>query len=229
MTDLAPPTPLWQRAQDGLRETHAMQVARAWLASDAWALLLLGGVGRGKSQAAAWLWLRLRHRDLLDADEHRRQRRGVLWLRARALQRLEWSERAKMLQRAARSFGLVVDELGGEDERTSEALSDVLEQRGDSQDRTVLTTNLEPADFARRYGDRLISRLRAGGVTAKGTARWAQVVRGDDLRGTEAPAAPPLREATDAQITVEQEQAILAEYAPEIATVIARARAGGTE
>jgi hypothetical protein len=189
--NLTPPTPLWERVQQPLLDTHAMTTARAWLASDAWGLLMLGGVGRGKSLAAAWLWLRLRGLDLAEADALHRQRRGVLWLRARVLQNLEWNERADVLRRCAVAFGLVVDELGGEDQRTGEALSDLIEQRGDEQRRTVITTNLEPARFLERYGDRLVSRLRAGGITSKGGARWAVSVQGADLRGAEVPQAEP--------------------------------------
>lgn len=224
--DLSPPTPLWARARsEALQDTHAMAIAREWVASDAWALLLLGAVGRGKSQAAAWLWLRLRHLDLLDADHHHRLRRGVLWLRARVLQRLDWQTRAATLSRCAGAYGLVVDELGGEDEKTSEALSDILEQRGDEGRRTVLTSNLEPAAFAARYGDRLISRLRAGGITDKGSARWAAVVRGGDLRGSDVEPVPEDEQRDDeAPVTPEQQAAILAEHAPEVAHLIHIAR-----
>lgn len=253
--DLTPPTPLWARANTGaLQDNHAMQVAREWLASEAWGLLLLGAVGRGKSQAAAWLWLQLRHLDLLDADALHRPRRGVLWLRARVLQRLDWPTRAQVLQRCAGAYGLVVDEMGGEDEKTGEALGDLIEQRGDEQRRTVLTTNLAPSwtdrqdgqgqvvkvpGFAQRYGDRLTSRLRSGGITDKGSARWAVAVKGADLRGADIPTTPaPDAEAepdgAHTPATTDFMARELADKAPSVAALLqplveaARAAGGGT-
>lgn len=227
--DLSPPHPLWERARAGvLQDTHAMVVAREWISSDAWAVLLLGAVGRGKSQAAAWLWHRLRHLDLLEADERHRGRRGVLWLRARVLQRLDWQTRAATISRCSSAFGLVVDELGGEDEKTSEALSDLIEQRGDEQRRTALTSNLEPAAFAQRYGDRLTSRLRAGGITDKGSARWAVVVRGGDLRGSDVEPVPDEahHHRDETPVTPEQQAAILAEHAPGVAALLTQGGIG---
>jgi hypothetical protein len=231
--DLTPPTPLWARADQGaLLDTHAMQVARAWLASDAWGVLLLGGVGRGKSMAAAWLWLRLRHLDLLDADAAHRSRRGVLWLRARALQNLSWDERATVLRRCGSAYGLVVDELGGEDERTGQALGDVLEARGDSLRRTVMTTNLDGKGFLDRYGDRLVSRLRSGGVSSRGGAQWAVAVQGADLRGSDLPQSDPDTIEEGRPVTAEFMARELADKAPEVAAMLeplARRAAGGNE
>lgn len=185
MTDLSPPTKLWQRAQDELAPTHAMQIARGWLATDAWGLLMLGNVGRGKSQAATWLHTRMRHEALREAQAPGvYQRAGeVLWLRAPLLARLDYRERAGVLNRCARAYGLVVDELGGEAGQQGEALSDMLEERGDAERRTVITTNLERAAFGERYGDRLVDRLRAGGRDEHGGARWAVEIGGESLRG----------------------------------------------
>lgn len=232
--DLSPPTPLWARASnEALQPTHALQVAADWLGSDAWGLLMLGGVGRGKSQAAAWLWLRLRHLDLLDADAAHRSRRGVLWLRARALQNLSWDERAATLRRCSSAYGLVVDELGGEDERTSQALGDVLEARGDEQRRTVMTSNLDGKGFIGRYGDRLVSRLRSGGVTSSGGVQWAVTVQGVDLRGTDLPPADDPDTIVEGRpVTAEFMARELADKAPEVAAMLeplARRAAGGNE
>lgn len=192
---LTPPTPLWSRAQQPLEDTHAMLTAKAWLDSDAWGLLMLGGVGRGKSQAAAWLWHRLERQEYRHACDTYRGRRDVLWLRARLLQRLDWGERARIIERCSNAVALVMDELGGEDEKTSEAVSDIVEQRGDEKRRTVLTTNLSGAEFLKRYGDRITSRLRSGGVEptqdGQGRARWAVLVQGSDLRGTMETPPPP--------------------------------------
>jgi hypothetical protein len=182
MTSLYPPEPL--TAIEALRDTEAFLVAKKWADSGAWGLLLLGAVGRGKSVAAAWLWCWMRERAFKAAQGPGRfdRPRAVLWLRARALQRMTWQERASTLGRCAGAYGLVVDEMGGEDMKTGEALVDVLEERGDSNALTVMTTNLDGTQFPARYGDRLPSRLRSGGVD-KGKARWAKTVGGPDLRG----------------------------------------------
>ncbi|MCB9718386.1 MAG: hypothetical protein H6712_31340 [Myxococcales bacterium] len=162
-----------------------MQVARGWLASEAWGLLMLGNVGRGKSQAAAWLYVWMRQEALREAQAPGVYRRAgdVLWLRAPLLARLDYRERADVLSRCARAYGLVVDELGGEADQQGEALSDMLEERGDAERRTVITTNLERAMFGDRYGDRLADRLRAGGRDEHGGARWVVEIGGESLRG----------------------------------------------
>lgn len=185
MTDLLPPHPLWQRAREKLAPTPAMQVAQNWLTSEAWGLLMLGGVGRGKSQAAAWLHLRLREEAIRVAQAPGVYERpgDVLWLRARVLQQLPWHEREKVLGRCAPAYGLVVDELGAEDTNTIQTLSDLLEDRGDQCRHTVITTNLDRASFGERYGDRLVDRLRAGGLNQRGLARWAVEISGESLRG----------------------------------------------
>lgn len=219
MIDLSPPTPLWARAQAKLQDTHAVRVARSWLDERAWALVLLGGVGRGKSQAAAWLWHALRY----EAIEHA-QRPGhfeaageVLWLRARTLGRLDLTDRGVVLGRLSRAYGLVLDELGHEDHfaRASprSALSDLVEQRGDEQRRTVITSNLPREKFVATYGDRLMSRLHGAGRHKDGSARWVITVQGDDLRGhvADEKGAPakdgvPLTEAGKRRILAELER-----------------------
>lgn len=185
MTDLSPPTPLLERARSELAPTHAVQVARAWLASDAWGLLLLGNVGRGKSQAAAWLYWRLRQEafGVAQAPGVYQRVRDVLWLRGPVLARMNYHERAQILTRCVNAYGLVVDELGSEPGAQLEPLSDMLEERGDHRRRTVITTNLERVGFSDRYGDRLVDRLREGGRDERGGARWAVEIGGESLRG----------------------------------------------
>lgn len=231
-----PPMALLRRVEgDALLDTHAMATARDWFASGAWALLLLGSVGQGKSQAAAWLWKRLRAEALAKAQAPGCYERAgeVLWLRARDLQRLAWDDRSAFLTRCAGAYGLVVDELGGEDQRTTEAIGDLLERRADDENRrTVMTTNLDGKGFVARYGDRMASRIRAGGLNDHGLARWAVAVRGEDLRGTK---LPPVEEsiATEGEpMTQQAVEQLLASVDPEVASMVrgimARRAAGGT-
>lgn len=216
---LFPPTPLSTRARSPgvLNDTDAMKISRSWLVSDAWGLLMLGAVGRGKSQAAAWLWHKLSEQDMAEAIDRSAPTRGVPWLRARVLQRLRWDERADVLRACAGAYGVVVDEMGAENAYTAHAISDLIEERGDRGDRTIMTTNLDPKGFLDRYGDRLTSRLRSGGVD-NGHARWAKVVRGDDLRGLDIPqrASTDPDEAPPEPVTPERQQEILAKYGPRL-------------
>jgi len=229
---LKPPTPLWDRARRPLLETQALETSRLWLSSGAWGLLMLGGVGRGKSLAAAWLWHRLRDEALAvasrpagtHADSGRpiyRRAGDTLWLRAREVQRLEWAARSEVLGRCATAAGLVLDEMGAEDERVSAAIGDVLEQRGDARLRTVMTSNLGGGAFLKRYGDRLTSRLRAGGVTPEGGAQWAVLVQGEDMRGKDVePTSEEPRENEDRKATPDFMAKILSEEAPEVAAML---------
>lgn len=183
---LSPPTPLWRRARDeDLYDTPAIVAARQWVASDAWALVLLGEPGRGKSQAAAWLYIRMRDAAVAEAQAPGvfERARDVLWLRARNLGLMDWATKAAAETRCAAAYGLVVDEMGAEDDRQRDALSNLIEQRGDNLERTVITSNLDRRGFANRYGGRLASRLRAGGVDDDGRVRWVVEVEGEDLRG----------------------------------------------
>lgn len=218
MIDLSPPSQLWERAQDQtLLPTHAMRVARAWKKTRAWALVLLGGVGRGKSQAAAWLWHALRHEAIAHAQRpgHCDAAGEVLWLRARTLQRVGLDERGVLLGRLARCYGLVIDELGGEDhyDRASPrgALSDLIEERGDAARRTVITSNFPTAkELYKVYKDRLASRLHAAGRDENGDAKWVVVVEGADLRGLDEEINPD-EGPTEEPVTEDRKREILDE------------------
>ena len=119
--------------------------------------VLAGGVGCGKTTAAAW-WA------------HRRASRA-LFVRsstfARAsrysAQRDEWME----------AQGLVLDDLGTEYTDEKGALVGDLEELIDifyaDRKPLLITTNLAPASFTARYGDRITDRLRQHG-------RWLGVV-----------------------------------------------------
>lgn len=109
--------------------------------------ILFGGIGAGKSTAAAWIV----------AGE----KDNALWLPARTVDDLE---RWKAVSHRAYSTGLlVIDDLGTERASESNWASDTLgslwTDRLDRGMRTVVTTNLAPADLGKRYGQRLTSRL----------------------------------------------------------------------
>lgn len=194
---LFPPHDLWQLARGDYgppRETPAVLLVRDWIRAGAperrpWALVMLGDTGVGKSVAAALAWLLLRDEDRAAAQAPGvfADLRGVHWIRARTLQRLSWDQRNETLQRCSAAHGLVVDELGSEDDKTREALLEVIEERGDAKRRTVMTSNLGAEEFRGRYGDRFLDRLRGAGLTKSGKAQWVRVFHGESLRGSDLP------------------------------------------
>lgn len=73
----------------------------------------------------------------------------------------------------------------------------------------------------KRYGDRLTSRLRAGGVTPEGGAQWAVLVQGEDMRGKDVePTSEEPRENEDRKATPDFMAKILSEEAPEVAAML---------
>jgi len=189
-----PPHELWQLARGDpgpIIDTPPVLFMREWIKAGpkAWALVMLGDTGVGKSVAAALAWLLLRDEDraVAQAPGVYADLRGVSWVRARTLQRLSYNARSDALQRFAAAHGLIVDELGSEDERTRQALQEVIEERGDAKRRTVITSNLSADEFREAYGDRLLDRLRGAGLNSAGKARWVRVFYGESLRGKPPP------------------------------------------
>jgi DNA replication protein DnaC len=127
----------------------AMSGAQAWLEyPDCKVLLLLGGIGAGKTTAAAWIVAG----ELANA----------VWLPARSVDDLE---RWKAVSHPAQTAQLlVIDDLGTERDSESgwgrETLGNLLTDRIDRAQRTVVTTNLSGAELVKRYGERLRSRLQ---------------------------------------------------------------------
>lgn len=229
--NLTPPTPLWRLANGPIDEkTHAMQTAIGWLASDSWSLVMLGDPGRGKSAAMAWLWDRLREEAIVKASQPSAIDSGTgrpiykragetLWLRARELDLMGWDDRAAVLRRAEGAYGLLVDEIGSESDRARMDLSSVIEARGDNGRRTAMTSNMPRAEFGDRYGDRLISRLRAGGLD-NGRPRWVVDIRGPDLRGRVCIPHQDVDIPPDEPVSDERKAEILAELAPSVARMM---------
>lgn len=130
-------------------QTRAMAHARRWLESGTPSLVLLGGVGSGKSAAAAWTLLRLRAQDC------------GLFVGAAKLARMskfdcEWDHILEIPR-------LVVDDLGVEarSDFSQERLFELVNARLDGRLRTVFTSNLGADAIKSRYGRRVESRLRA--------------------------------------------------------------------
>ena len=136
------------------------------------ALTFYGPPGTGKSFLAGCL-----------CSEFQRLDRFALFLPAGELNRLFFA----LIREDGRQFDellqsadlLVLDDLGTEPlipNITKEHLLDLISRRTNSDKLTVVTTNLSPEDFLKRYGERLFSRLLK--------SRRASVIpfRGRDLR-----------------------------------------------
>jgi hypothetical protein len=145
------PMPSWFGPQQELREgSHeAMTGAQAWLEyPECKCLLIIGGVGAGKTTAAAWIV----------AGEGA----NAVWLPARTVDDMEkWKE----VSHAARSAQLlVIDDIGTERDSESgwgrDTLGSLWTDRLDRAQRTVVTTNLSGVELVKRYGERLRSRLQ---------------------------------------------------------------------
>ena len=149
--DVAPPS--------ATTETAAMQHARAYLdAGDKAALVLLGGVGAGKTFAATWVAYKLgqesRHvgyvpSTRLESDgRYDRDRRG--WIDGRTL--------------------LVIDDVGVEPIDSKgyyvALLEEVIDSFYGSRRRLIITSNLAATTFSERYGARIWSRLCEVGMIA---------------------------------------------------------------
>jgi hypothetical protein len=142
----------------GLDDTKAWDAMREWGRAPSWCLLLLGGVGSGKSTAAgayAVNW----------ATDYRRR---PLWVRA-----VEASRMSGFGADAEARFGvwreaslLVVDDLGTElmTPTWQQALDDVMDFRYQHSLRTILPSNLTADEFKKRYGERISDRIRHEGT-----------------------------------------------------------------
>jgi DNA replication protein DnaC len=148
-------------------ETEAVGIAREWRSSDAGVLVLCGAVGCGKSVAATWL---LKHNErekviaLVGGEKHRVvERMTGAWVAASALVEASdfSSEFWKPLRRASL---LVVDEVGTErldaKGRAVANFTELIRRRYDDGRRTVITTNLPPAEWLNVYGSADGGRLR---------------------------------------------------------------------
>jgi DNA replication protein DnaC len=154
------------------RDSAALKAAREWmpLTGSRW-LLLMGGVGTGKSVAGAFcvreaIAPRLTANPLRDSAS---LRRTALFVRAAELARTTLSDysaadRAAFEEWAAAEL-LVIDDLGAERlwDGWMARLDELLDRRYGDKLRTIITTNLDGAAFKERYGTRISDRIRHDG------------------------------------------------------------------
>jgi DNA replication protein DnaC len=184
-------------------ETQATAVVRTWLTSTAGFLVLSGTVGSGKSVAAAWALENNVRSEALRVVGYepipRVRRLSGRWVFAGDL--VEASDFDAEFWKGLRASDLLVI-----DEATSDRLdskgralanfSGLLRARYDNARRTIVTTNLPPAEWLRLYGeadggrlrDRLRDRLREAETFFGRTPLVA--ITGASLRGRSAEDAP---------------------------------------
>jgi hypothetical protein len=150
---------------DAPDEREPLKQARAWWATDSWCLAFIGNTGTGKSTGAGWC-----------ARESLQAGRWTVWLDARESGTAEvFGEKGRArADRAARAALLVVDDLGAKTTKGVEHwlawLDGVLTMRHARHDpgvdprRTIITSNDTPEKFKALVGDRMLDRMREGGV-----------------------------------------------------------------
>lgn len=146
----------WIDVHEGRRQARAGRGPGRWL-------VLSGTVGCGKTTAAAWAIARL----------------GGLHAFAALLadaKTSRWAPDRELYARCVNARLLVVDDVGagGDPDRERAMLEHVLDARQRAPALTVLTTNLERAEFDKRLGGRLVSRFALQGTFA--------LCKGSDLR-----------------------------------------------
>lgn len=152
------PDKLYNIVHAGLVETYALRSLCEWYETDSESIVVQGGTGSGKSRGAAWLFEFALHRAVTTPSG---QRRGPIWCDAPGLASVApWSEQWRSVFDVASM--IVIDDVGTEPSsgdgpaRMTAAIERAFNV---SSGKLVITTNLDPEAFARRYGDRVRSRL----------------------------------------------------------------------
>jgi hypothetical protein len=157
-----------------LKRTEALETVSAPFGD---VLVLMGGIGTGKTLAACW-W----------ATEFR----AAQFMTAAELARWPRYDMAAM-DRLLKAPGIVVDDLGTEymDDKGNflAVFDEFVNTRCANMRKTVITTNLTPADFGKRYGARITDRIvecgrfiSVGGDSLRGPANQvgAEAARADE-------------------------------------------------
>jgi DNA replication protein DnaC len=163
---------LLRHAEERLATTSLRAAADFVADQDAWCLLLSGDSGVGKTFAAEWALAEiLRHSGPVVGLLRRQQVFTVP-----ALRRAWFDE--KIMSALSSAQALLLDDLGSEpiDQLgfTGASLFEVVNTRWGRGSKTILTTNMTPASFKSRYGQKITDRLTQGGK--------AVVVLGETLR-----------------------------------------------
>jgi DNA replication protein DnaC len=133
-------------------DTAAAQAVARWVPSGVTWCVLLGGTGTGKSTAAAWA---LRAAHLVGVS--------VAWVQSARLAVDAGGFEGEQLARRLRAVGvLVVDDVGAQDrgQYARDVLRELLTERHEGRARTIVTTNLDGAEFRDHLGERLSERIR---------------------------------------------------------------------
>ena len=141
-------------------KTRAWEGLAAFMGCDRTFLLLTGAPGTGKSVAASRL--------LQVAIAARRSAVFIRAAEAACFSLFDAADKARVAQ-MRRASCLVVDDLGLEllGDGWRQALDDVVDARYSARLETALTTNLDPAGFKARYGDRISDRIRHDGMVVQ--------------------------------------------------------------
>ena len=147
------------------KDTDAVKAVREFLTTDMGILVLLGGVGTGKTTAAVWGMSQLATAD--DAGRY-----GTVSARFITAPRLAdasgYDDAARELRSDLERTGLlIIDDLGTEygDAKGffASKFSSLIDTRFSSVRKTLVTTNLDAKGFALAYGDRVVDRVRESG------------------------------------------------------------------
>jgi hypothetical protein len=170
-----------------VRRTTCLAEAAAWSeAKHTRGLVLHGGTGSGKTAAAAWAFQFARHRVRMSESG---STAWPVWCDARLVSAMvghEWKHEDDW-RRFDSAPIVVLDDVGIE--REPDSMRALIERLWNvSSGRVVMTTNLDEAAFAERYGDRAFSRVF-------GTSLW--ITSADDDMRIDPPSGEKFRRPED--------------------------------
>jgi hypothetical protein len=181
LNKLGVPRPV-SHALSAPRATPALLAAKEWWLSGRPVLLLLGGVGSGKTTGAAWVLLRQLEREAgVTHPSGGHPVDPAMFATAPEFNGLSdyHPESRAWLERLCRCTLLVLDDLGTERMGDGElsCVQRVISERHATNRRTVLTSNLTAAAFVARYGERVADRIRESGTVRASAEPGQQSLR----------------------------------------------------